>query len=95
MTTTYCDLVFSWPVNGQIYLPQEWIDDAARRKQARLPSKTVFQTKPEIALALIDQARASGGASGLWGAPAGRDGRGGGTSRSAQAQGRPPAHSFP
>ena len=60
VTTTYCDPVFSWPVNGQIYLPQEWIDDAERRKRAHLPPKTAFQTKPAIALALIDQARQSG-----------------------------------
>lgn len=61
VTTTYCDPVFSWPVNGQIDLPQEWIDDAERRKQAHIPTKVAFQTKPEIALVLIGQAQQSGG----------------------------------
>lgn len=60
VTTTYCDPVFSWPVNGEIYLPQAWVDDAERRTQAHIPSSVLFQTKPEIALALIDQARQSG-----------------------------------
>lgn len=60
VTTTYCDPVFSWPVDGKIYLPREWVDDAARRTRAHVPSPVPFQTKPEIALALIDQARQSG-----------------------------------
>ena len=60
VTTTYCDPVFSWPVNGQIYLPQEWLDDAARCKAAHIPPAVAFQTKPAIALALIDLARQSG-----------------------------------
>jgi SRSO17 transposase len=60
VTTTYGDPVFSWPVNGQIYLPQERLDDAERCKHAHIPPAVTFQTKPEIALALIDQARQSG-----------------------------------
>jgi SRSO17 transposase len=60
VTTTYCDPVFAWPVNGQIYLPQEWVDNAARRTRAHIPSPVAFQTKPEIALTLSDRARQSG-----------------------------------
>jgi len=59
-TTTYCDPAFAWPVNGQIYLPEAWIDDPGRRKQAHIPTSVTFQTKPELALALIDQARHDG-----------------------------------
>jgi SRSO17 transposase len=60
VTTTYCDPAWSWPVNGQVYLPETWIADAARRKRARIPPSIPFRTKPELALALIDQAREGG-----------------------------------
>jgi SRSO17 transposase len=38
-------------------LPEEWCADATRRTKARIPDDVQFQTKPEIALALLDQAR--------------------------------------
>lgn len=40
----------SLPVRYRLYLPQEWADDAARRRKAGVPEEIVFQTKPEIAL---------------------------------------------
>jgi SRSO17 transposase len=40
----------SLPVRYQLYLPQEWADDAARRRKAGVPEEIVFKTKPEIAL---------------------------------------------
>ena len=40
----------SLPVRYRLYLPQEWADDAARRRKAHVPEEIVFQTKPEIAL---------------------------------------------
>jgi SRSO17 transposase len=55
----------SLPVAWQLYLPQAWAGDGARRKTAKVPEEVVFQTKPEIALGQIKAARAEGLAPGV------------------------------
>lgn len=50
----------SLPVRYRLYLPQEWADDAARRRKAGVPEEIVFQTKPEIALEQVRWAYAAG-----------------------------------
>jgi SRSO17 transposase len=62
VTCCYSDRRAAWPVAVRLYLPQTWAHDVERRQQARVPPEVSFQTKPEIALALLDQARA-------WGVP--------------------------
>jgi SRSO17 transposase len=42
-----------WPLTAQLYLPEAWAT-------VHVPTEVAFQTKPEVALALIDQARAWG-----------------------------------
>ncbi len=50
----------SLPIAYRLYLPQEWAEDAARRKKARVPKAIAFKTKPEIALKQIQAACAAG-----------------------------------
>ncbi len=40
----------SLPVRYRLYLPEDWANDAARRRKAGVPEGIVFKTKPEIAL---------------------------------------------
>jgi len=60
VTTHYADPSASWPVNVRLYLPVEWFDDPLRLRDSGVPEDIQFQTKPEIALALIDQANRMG-----------------------------------
>lgn len=46
----------SLPIAFRLYLPEVWANNAGRRKQAGVPERIRFQTKPEIALEQIRQA---------------------------------------
>ena len=50
----------SLPIAYRLYLPQNWAEDAARRKKARVPKAVRFETKPQIALKQIRAAFKAG-----------------------------------
>ena len=56
----YAEATLAWPVSSRLYLPDTWADDAVRRQKAHVPADVRFQTKPQIALALLDEARTLG-----------------------------------
>ncbi len=56
----YAERTLAWPVDVRLYLPRPWTDDPARCRRAHVPPDATFQTKPALALALLDEARALG-----------------------------------
>jgi SRSO17 transposase len=44
------------PVDFELYLPQSWMDDPARRSLARIPEHMEFKTKIELAMAMLERA---------------------------------------
>jgi SRSO17 transposase len=50
----------SLPVAYRLYLPQDWAEDAARRRKAGVPADVSFETKQEIALKQLQWACGQG-----------------------------------
>lgn len=48
------------PIDFELYLPESWTDDAARRKECHIPEEVEFRTKEDLALRMIDRAVADG-----------------------------------
>lgn len=47
-------------VDFELYLPECWTEDAARRREARIPDDVTFKTKIELALDMIKRAKDAG-----------------------------------
>lgn len=47
------------PVDMELYLPDKWANDPARRQEARIPESVLFQTKPQLAIQMIRRAVAN------------------------------------
>jgi len=56
----YAERTLAWPVATRLYLPRVWADEAERRAKAHVPKDLTFQTKAELALALLDEANGCG-----------------------------------
>jgi SRSO17 transposase len=56
----YAERTLAWPVATRLYLPESWAQASERRTKAQVPETIAFQTKVEIALALLDQAKTWG-----------------------------------
>jgi SRSO17 transposase len=44
------------PIDFELYLPDSWANNAARRLEARIPAGVTFKTKPQLALEMIMRA---------------------------------------
>src|SRR6266581_2262958 len=51
---------FHWPVSAQLFVPESWVAADERRQRTHVPAELGEQTKPEIALGLLDLARQGG-----------------------------------
>jgi SRSO17 transposase len=48
------------PIDRRLYLPEEWIHDSKRLREAGVPEGVEFRTKPQLALQMIKEATSSG-----------------------------------
>jgi SRSO17 transposase len=44
------------PIDFELYMPESWVNDPARREEARVPEELEFQTKIGLALGMIERA---------------------------------------
>lgn len=47
-------------LDRELYLPKDWAADAARRQEAAVPEAVAFQTKPQLARAMLERALDAG-----------------------------------
>lgn len=53
------------PIDFELYLPEPWTSDRARRQATRIPEEAEFETKPQLALKMIRRALDNGVAAGV------------------------------
>jgi SRSO17 transposase len=44
------------PLGWALYLPEDWCEDAQRRRKAKIPEGVAFKTKPELGVELVERA---------------------------------------
>src|SRR5437667_2987560 len=47
-------------IDRELYLPEDWCDDPARRLAAHIPQSITFQTKPALAQRMLERAQSAG-----------------------------------
>ncbi len=57
---TYAGRKGHCPIDRRLYLPEEWTEDKERRTGAGIPEEVTFETKPQMALEMIQSAAAAG-----------------------------------
>jgi SRSO17 transposase len=57
---TYASKKGHCPIDRRLYMPDEWIKDTERRNGAGVPETLEFQTKPQMALEMIQEATSAG-----------------------------------
>src|SRR3954451_3848952 len=60
VSLSVANMVPSLPIAFELYLPENWANDPARRAKAGVPPELGFRSKPQIALAQIRRALADG-----------------------------------
>ena len=48
------------PIDFQLYLPQSWTDNRARRREAHIPDEVQFKSKVDLAIDMIERAARAG-----------------------------------
>lgn len=44
------------PLGWALYLPEDWCENAERRRKAKIPDEVMFKTKPELGVELVQRA---------------------------------------
>jgi SRSO17 transposase len=57
---TYASAKGHAPMDRRLYIPEDWFTDPARCQKAGVPDTITFQTKPQMALEMIQEATAAG-----------------------------------
>lgn len=47
----------SWPTGWRLYLPENWVENPALRKEGRIPNSVRYRTKPQLAMELVEEAQ--------------------------------------
>ena len=60
VSLTLCTKNAHLPVDMQLYLPTEWVQEEQKRKASKIPHEVTFQTKHKLALGMLTKAKEAG-----------------------------------